>query len=158
MAGSLNKAMIIGNVTRDPELRATPSGQSVCTFGVATNRVWKDKTTGERKEDAEFHNIVAWGRLADTCSQYLHKGSKVYVEGYLKTRSWDDQQSGVKKYRTEIVAGSMTMLDRPTGATGGKPAAAPAKVGTPPEAETPPPTPAPTEPAEEEINIEDIPF
>jgi len=150
--------MIIGNVTRDPELRATPSGQSVCTFGVATNRVWKDKTSGERKEDVEFHNIVAWGRLADTCNQYLHKGSKVYIEGYLKTRSWDDQQSGVKKYRTEIVAGGMTMLDRPTGATGNAPAAA--KTAT-----TPPPTPAeagnppvPTEPAEEEINIEDIPF
>jgi len=76
----LNKVMLIGNTTRDPELRTTPSGQSVANFGIATNRTWKDPNSGERKESAEFHNIVAWGRLAEICGQYLRKGSKIFVE------------------------------------------------------------------------------
>lgn len=140
---NLNKAMLIGNVTRDPEMRSTPSGQSVCSFGVATNRIWKNQA-GERQNKAEFHNIVAWAKLAETCSSYLKKGSKVYVEGRLQTRSWDDP-SGVKKYRTEIVLSNMIMLDK-------KSEAAPT-----PAPETPNETPA-TEGSEEEINVEDIPF
>ncbi|MBI2476153.1 MAG: single-stranded DNA-binding protein [Candidatus Taylorbacteria bacterium] len=99
----LNKAIIIGNLTRDPEMRALPSGMGVCSFGVATNRVWKDKE-GNKKEQADFHNIVVFGRQAETCSQYLKKGQSVLVEGRIQNRSWDDKVSGEKKYKTEIVA------------------------------------------------------
>jgi len=106
---NLNKAMIIGNVTRDPEVRTTPNGTSVTSFSVATNFVWTD-ASGEKQERAEFHNIVAWRKLAEICGQYLHKGSKIYLEGRLQTRSWDDQ-SGNKKYITEIIAENMIMLD-----------------------------------------------
>jgi single-strand DNA-binding protein len=98
----LNKAIVIGNLTRDPELRALPSGSKVCSFSVATNRVWRDKT-GAKQEDAQFHNIVVFGAQAENVAQYLRKGNSVLVEGRMQTRSWDDQ-SGVKKYRTEIVA------------------------------------------------------
>lgn len=146
MAMNLNKVLLIGNLTRDPESRTIPSGQNVATFSVATNRQWTDKQSGEKKDATEFHNCVAWGRLADIISQYLKKGSKVYVEGRLQTRSWEDQ-SGVKKYRTEIIAENLIMLDRPgDGASAPKaPTAAPAS------------KPA-AAPAEEEINVEDIPF
>src|SRR3990167_5074546 len=99
----LNKAIIIGNLTRDPELRTMPNGCSVATFGMATNRVWKDQS-GQKKEDTQFHNIVVFGKQADTVAQYLKKGSSVLVEGRMQTRSWDDKTSGEKKYRTEIVA------------------------------------------------------
>lgn len=140
MGLSLNKAMIIGHLTRDPETRTTPSGQTVANFGVATNRRWKDQVSGELKEQTEFHNIVAWGRLAETCQQYLKKGMKVYVDGRLQTRSWEDQ-TGAKKYRTEIIAEQMIMLDR----AGAK--------------KTEPQEPKPSAPPkEEEINVEDIPF
>ncbi len=145
MALSLNKVLIIGNVTRDPESRTIPSGQSVANFGVATNRRWKDATSGEWKEQPEFHNIVAWGRLAETCNQYLHKGSRVYIEGRLQTRSWDDQ-SGQKRSRTEIVAEQMIMLDSRGQAGQAAPTAEQASPAQP------------TAPAEEEINVEDIPF
>jgi len=111
---NLNKAMIIGNLTRDPELRSTANGTSVASFSVATNLVWND-ANGQRQERAEFHNIVAWRKLADICGQYLKKGSKVYIEGRLQTRDWTGQD-GVKRYRTEIVAENMIMLDRGGGA------------------------------------------
>jgi len=101
MAFSLNRAQIVGNLTRDPEMRVTPNGQSVCNFGVATNRRWRDKD-GNQQEATEFHNIVAWGKLAEFSSQFLHKGNKVYVEGRLQTRSWEGQD-GAKRNRTEIV-------------------------------------------------------
>jgi single-strand DNA-binding protein len=139
----LNKAMIIGNVTRDPEIRNTPAGQSVCSFGVATNRIWKNQA-GEKQNKPEFHNIVAWAKLAETCSTYLKKGSKVYIEGRLQTRNWDDP-SGVKKYRTEIICQSMIMLDKKGAAS------------TAPAPETASEAPA-AEGSEEEINVEDIPF
>ncbi len=106
---NLNRAMLIGNLTRDPEVRSTPSGTAVASFGIATNQVWTDPS-GNRQEKAEFHNIVAWRKLAEICGQYLHKGSKVYVEGRLQTRSWDDQ-TGNKRYITEIVIDNMIMLD-----------------------------------------------
>jgi len=140
-----NKAQLIGNVTRDPELRNTPNGQSVCSFGVATNRTWKDRESGERKQAVEFHNIVAWSGLAQTCSQYLKKGSKVFIEGRLQTRTWDDP-SGNKRNRTEIVADNMIMLDR-AGST-------PASSSTPNQ---PAQDSAPAE-SNEEINVEEIPF
>ncbi|MFA6511699.1 MAG: single-stranded DNA-binding protein [Patescibacteria group bacterium] len=149
----LNKAMIIGNVTRDPESRNTPSGQTVCSFSIATNRKWRDKQTNELQSQPEFHNIVAWARLAETCSQYLKKGSRVYLEGRLQTRSWEDQ-TGVKKYRTEIVADNMIMLDRKgdAPATGGI-AKNPAPDSDSGDGAQPEP---PKE--EEEIQVEDIPF
>ena len=108
---SLNKAQIIGNITKDPELRQTQSGQQVCTFSIATNYSWKD-SNGNKQEEAEFHNIVAWGKLAEICSQYLRKGQKVFVEGRLKTQSWEDKESGKKMYRTEIICKDMIMLSK----------------------------------------------
>lgn len=102
--------MVIGNLTRDPEVRTTPSGQPVATLGVATSRSWMNQN-GIKQEETEFHSIVAWGRLAEICQQYLHKGNRVYVEGRLKTRSWDDP-NGNKRYRTEIIAEGLIMLDR----------------------------------------------
>src|SRR5210317_85441 len=106
----LNKAMIIGRLTRDPELRTTPSGSSVASFSLATNLVWTDQQ-GQKQERVEYHNIVAWRKLADICGQYLRKGSKIYIEGRLQTRDWEGQD-GVKRYRTEIIADNMIMLDR----------------------------------------------
>ena len=105
---SLNRAQIVGNLTRDPEMRYTPNGQAVTSFGVATNRRWKDKD-GNNQDQTEFHNLVAWGKLAEIASQYLKKGNKVYVEGRLQTRTWEGQD-GAKKNRTEIVAENMIFL------------------------------------------------
>ena len=109
MARSLNKVLLIGNLTRDPELRYTPQGAAVCTFGVATNRQWTTDS-GEKKEDAEFHKIVAWNKLAEICSQLLTKGRIVYVEGRLQTRSWTGQD-GNQRTTTEIVISDMVILD-----------------------------------------------
>jgi single-strand DNA-binding protein len=99
----LNKVFIIGNLTRDPELKAIPSGVKVCSFSVATNRVWKDKN-GAKQEAADFHNIVVFGRQAENVAQYMRKGSQVMVEGRMQTRSWDDAATNTKKYRTEVIA------------------------------------------------------
>jgi single-strand DNA-binding protein len=99
----LNKAILIGNLTRDPELRSLPSGIKVCSFSLATNRVWKDKN-GARQEAADYHNVVVFGRQAETVAQYMKKGSSILVEGRMQTRSWDDKTSGEKKYRTEVIA------------------------------------------------------
>lgn len=110
----LNKAIIIGNLTRDPEQRALPSGASVTSFAVATNRVWKDKN-GARQEDTQFHNVVVFGVQADHCAQYLRKGSGVLVEGRMQTRSWD-AADGTKKYRTEIVADRVQFGQKSSGA------------------------------------------
>lgn len=109
---SLNKVMLIGNLTRDPELRYTPQGTAVCTFGVATNRQWTPSDGGERQEEAEFHRIVAWAKLAEICSQILYKGRKVYVEGRLQTRNWTGQD-GQERQTTEVVIDSMIALGPP---------------------------------------------
>ena len=109
MARSLNKVSLIGNLTRDPELRYTPQGNAVCTFGLATNRQWTTEG-GEKKEDVEFHRIVSWNKLAELCSQLLSKGRKVYVEGRLQTRSWT-AQDGAARTTTEIVISDMIILD-----------------------------------------------
>lgn len=114
---NLNKAIIVGRVTQDPQLRTTPSGQPVCNFSIATNRTWTDSETKEKQEKAEFHNIVAWRRLAEIANQFLKKGSLVMIEGRIETRSWDDQ-SGNKKYRTEIVAENMQLGPRAYGGGG----------------------------------------
>ncbi len=126
---SLNKAQIIGNLTRDPELRKTKNGQSVCTVGVATNRSWTD-SSGQKHEEAEFHSVVCWGRLAEIVAEYLHKGSKVFFEGRLRTRSWEDD-AGMKHFRTEIIADDMIILGpRKDGESSGEPV---------PDVEEPPP-------------------
>lgn len=117
MARSLNKAMLIGNLGRDPELRHTASGVPVATFSLATN--WTRTTDdGRTEENTEWHNVVTWRRLAEICDQYLNKGSKVYIEGRIQTRSWDDKNTGQKRYMTEIVADQMIMLDAPGGSRG----------------------------------------
>jgi len=114
---NLNKVFILGNLTRDPELRQTAGGQAVCSFGVATNRRYTDKS-GQKQEQVEFHNLVAWGRTAEIIAQYLRKGSMVLVEGRLQTRSWQDQQ-GVKHWKTEVIVDQMQMGPRGTGQGGG---------------------------------------
>lgn len=162
---SLNKVLLIGNLTRDPELRSTPSGQSVANFAIATNRVWKDPQSGERKEAAEFHNIVMWRRLAEIAGQYLRKGSKIFLEGRLQTRSWQDQ-GGNKKYMTEIVAENMQMLDRkPQGGAPFQPAAGQPATPAMSQAGNQPVPPQPEEiptiqidENQDEVKIEDIPF
>ena len=107
---SVNKVILIGNLTRDPELKTTTSGQSIVTFGLATNRQWKT-SGGDQRSSAEFHECVAWAKLAEICSQYLKKGMLVYVEGYLKTRNWD-REDGTRAYRTEIVLQDMIILEK----------------------------------------------
>src|SRR3989344_508907 len=151
----LNKALIIGNLTRDPEVRAIPSGMQVCSFSVATNRVWKDKE-GNKKEQADFHNIVVFGRQAETAGQYLKKGQSVLIEGRIQTRSWDDKD-GQKKYRTEIVADRVQFGPKTTPGgnySGGQSATEkPAPVSKPKDKEE-----GAIEYPQEEINPEDIPF
>ena len=151
---NLNKAMIIGNLTRDPETRTTPSGQTVTSFGVATNLVWTD-ASGAKQEKVEFHNIVAWRKLADICAKYLKKGSKIYLEGRLQTQSWEGQD-GVKRNRTEIIADNMIMLDS-KGAKSSGPYSPSAASGPTDDASQPEP-PAATGSGEEEIKVENIPF
>lgn len=114
----INKVLLYGNLTRDPELRSMPSGVKVTNFSLATNRVWKDKD-GTRQESTDFHNVVVFARQAETVAQYLRKGSPVYVEGRIQTRSWDDKVSGEKKYRTEIVADTIQFGPKIGGAGGG---------------------------------------
>jgi single-strand DNA-binding protein len=143
----LNKVMIIGRLTRDPEIRTTPNGANVASFSVATSFNWTNQQ-GQKQEQTEFHNVVAWRKLGDIVGQYLKKGSQVYIEGRLQTRSWEGQD-GKKNYRTEIVADNMIMLGRP----GGSSAAGAAPAMNEPEA-------APAEKSLSEIQIDDsdIPF
>jgi single-strand DNA-binding protein len=159
---NLNKAMLIGNLTRDPELKNTPSGIPVATFGVATNFVWTDQS-GQRQEKVEFHNIVAWRRLGEICGQYLRKGSKVYIEGRLQTRDWVGQD-GVKRYRTEIIADNMIMLDRAGSAPAilSQPPASQPSAYSQPSAPVEPTVdvnePAGETPTDDDIKLENIPF
>ena len=154
MAKSVNKVILIGNLGKDPEVKYTPSGTAIAKFSLATNERYKDKA-GEWQDRTEWHNIVAWQRLAEIAGEYLKKGRSVYIEGRIQTRSWDDKTSGQKKYMTEIVANDLVLLGgRGEGGEGGggrvRPAAAPA-------------TEEPHAPAESpvqnaEITDEDIPF
>lgn len=162
---SLNRAQLIGNLTRDPELRTTPAGTSVCSFGIATNRAFTD-AQGQKQEQVEFHNIVAWAKLAEICGQYLAKGRRVFVEGRLQTREWQGQD-GIKRRSTEIVAEDMIMLDRapagsaPAGGMSPRQSAPAASASGSSEIPTISyDAPAPTSPGmtEEEIKVEDIPF
>lgn len=149
----LNRVSIIGRLTRDPELRSLQSGRSVCTFSVATGRQWND-ASGQKQKETEFHNVVMWGKLAEICSQYLHKASRLYVDGRLKTRDWTGTD-GVKRYRTEIIGENMIMLDsKPAGGAvaGGTMDSGNISYAAPAE-------PLSAEPViEEEIKVEDIPF
>jgi single-strand DNA-binding protein len=115
---SLNKVMLIGNLTRDPQMRYTPNGTAVVTFGIATNRSWVPSDGGERQEETEFHNIVAWSKLAEICGSLLHKGDKVYVDGRIRSRDWKTQE-GDDRRTTEIVIDNMMLLSSRTGSTGG---------------------------------------
>lgn len=151
----LNKAIVYGNLTRDPEIKALPSGNKVTSFSVATNRVWKDKA-GAKQESVEYHNIVLFGRLAELAAQYLKKGGSVLVEGRMQTRSWDDAQSGGKKYRTEIIADSMQFGPRSIGGTTGGGYSAPTESKS--KAPAPEEQLATIEYPEEDINPDDIPF
>ena len=165
MARSLNRVELIGNLTRDPELRYTPSGTAVCSFGLATNRSWTTDT-GEKHEESEFHNIVAWNKLAELCSQFLVKGRKVYVEGRLATRKWTGQD-GQQRTTVEIVISDMILLDSRGGTASNREEApvvekpAPKKgekKETKTEKETKAKDEQPEPDSEEEVAPEDIPF
>ena len=149
----LNKVFIFGNLTRDPELRALPSGMNVANFSVATNRVYKDRD-GKKQEQTDFHNIVVFGRQADTINQYLKKGSSVFVEGRLQTRSWD--KDGQKQYRTEIVADRVQFGPRGSGGGGGSGGGARKQQGD--DMDEGPAAGPGIEYPKEEINPDDIPF
>lgn len=163
MAFSLNRSQLIGNVTRDPELRTTSGGQTVCSFSVATNRSWTDNS-GQRQEKADFHNIVAWGKLAEIVGQYVKKGRKIYVEGRSQTRDWEGED-GQKRYRTELVAENVILLDRAGapedgGSYGGsfeREANSSAVKGDDLESEAPAKAHAKAT-KEEEVSIDDLPF
>jgi len=153
----LNKVMIIGRLTRDPEVKTTPSGQTVTSFSLATGFKWKD-ANGTMQEKTEFHNIVAWRKLGEICGQYLMKAKRIYLEGRLETRDWTGQD-GVKRYRTEIVADNMIMLDGPSSFN---------QANNAPASQKPQPAQNPVQEqgqgqaneqvTEEEIRVEDIPF
>ena len=142
---NLNKVFLVGRLSQDPQVRTTPSGQQVCNFGIATNRIGKNPKTGETKKSTEYHNIVLWRRLAEIASQYLTKGSLVLIEGRLQTRSWQDRD-GNQKFRTEIIAERMQLGPRAAG-----------KV-VPPEKETSPEEKIPVVEDEEEIDVKNLPF
>jgi len=158
MAFSLNRAQLIGNITRDPEMRTTPNGTAVTSFSVATNFSWTDKN-GQKQDKVEFHNIVAWARLAEIIHQYAHKGTKVFVEGRIETRDWEGED-GVKRYRTEIIADNFIILDSKGNPTSIQPPAAAAT----PAARAPQSTKKAEEPApqeqhvSDEVSIDDLPF
>jgi len=155
MSNSLNKVQLIGNLTANPEVRETPNGQKVATFSIATNRKWKD-AAGVWQEEVEYHNCVAWRGLADVMEQYTQKWKKVYVEGYLKTRTWEDT-AGVKRYKTEIVSDNVILLGSAGGSAGDT-----SSYGASSFEERSPSEPTPSRKvrakAEECISIDDIPF
>jgi len=162
MARSLNRVQLIGNLTRDPELRYTPSGTAVCSFSIATNRSWTNDT-GEKKDEVEFHRIVSWAKLAELCSQFLVKGRKVFVEGRLQTRSWA-AQDGTQKQTTEIVISDMILLDskrsgeQEVAAAEEEVSQEPKKAVKPAKKEEKAKEEAPEAPKEDEIAPDDIPF
>jgi len=145
---NLNKIFILGNVARDPESRSTPSGQTVANFSVATNRMWTDGQ-GQKQKKAEFHNIVAWGKLGEICAQYLQKGKLVFIEGRVETRSWD-APDGTKKYKTEVIAETMQMGPRTSGGDVGRPSNDSPASGNDEQ--------VPVIDSDDDIKMEDIPF
>lgn len=152
----LNKAFLYGNLTRDPELKALPGGTQVVSFGIATNRTFKDKN-GAKQEQVEYHNITAFGRPAEVMAQYLKKGKPVFIEGRIQTRSWDDKATGEKKYRTEIVADNFQFGPQAPGAGAGAGSYSAPSAGSSAPKEEAPSLDTINYP-EEDINPEDIPF
>lgn len=156
----LNKVFLIGNLTRDPELKALPNGSKVAAIGMATNRTWKDQN-GARQESVEYHNVVAFGKTAETIAQWCKKGSSLYIEGRIQTRSWDDKD-GKKNYKTEIIVDTFQFGPKAGGAVSGSPMQAPSMSSGISDAEAPQKSAGPDldtiEYPEEEINLEDIPF
>jgi single-strand DNA-binding protein len=150
----INKAFLYGNLTRDPELKALPSGSQVVNFGLATNRTYKDKN-GAKQEATEFHNVVAFGRTAEVIAQYVKKGRPIYVEGRIQTRSWDDKESGKKNYRTEIVVENFQFGD---GGKGGVQSTGSGQTSHGEEQQFAPKDDEAIKYPDEEINPEDIPF
>lgn len=150
----LNRAQVLGRLTQDPELRQTANGQSVVSFSVATNRSWKDNNSGEQKEQVEFHNIVAWGKLAEIVGNYMKKGKRVFLEGRLQTRSWEDA-NGMKHWKTEIVAENIIMLDgKASGGGDGD-----SRGSSREDAQDQPDEPASSKgKQDEDITVEDVPF
>lgn len=147
---SLNKVLLIGNLTRDPEVRYTPNQTAVCSFGLATNREWASQS-GEKQSSVEFHNLVVWSKLAEICKSYLHKGDKIYVEGRLQTREWDGKD-GVKRRTTEVVVENMIMLNSKSGGSSFEGAPMPSSDNMPS---------APAEEVAEDLPVDndsDIPF
>lgn len=159
MASSVNKAIVLGNLGRDPEVRYTAGGQSVANFSVATSESWTDKTTGNKQEKTEWHRIVVWGKVAELCGQYLSKGRKVYVEGRLQTREWTDKE-GKKNYSTEIVANQVVFLgSKDDAARGPRPGPAADDFGPPPPGfDNDPGAPGAPGPAARGGSDDDIPF
>lgn len=166
---NFNRVIILGNLTRDPDVRSLPSGQTVANFGIATNRIWKDQA-GNKQQQVEFHNVVAFGRLGEICSQYLKKGNMVLIEGRIQTRSWQGQD-GVKRFRTEIVTENMQLgpknlsAGNSFGPSASSPSVAPAggDIPTVNIDDEPPVESYGTEmpsakKTDEEVNIEEIPF
>jgi single-strand DNA-binding protein len=149
----LNMVFLMGNLTRDPELRYTPNGQAVASFTIATNRQWTDQNSGEKKDAAEFTDVVVWGKMGENVANYLKKGRRAHIIGRLQTRSWE-AQDGSKKYKTEVIATDVTFLDKAEGGSSNfegvdvAPDEAPTKAKKGKKEAEP----------EEEINIEDIPF
>jgi len=168
---NLNKVILVGRLTQNPEIRTTPSGQTICNFGLATNRVWIDRETNQKQEKTEFHNIVLWRRLADIASQYLKKGDLVLIEGRIETRSWQDT-TGSKKYRTEIIAENIQLGPKNTNSAKLSPQKPPLREqnekedipiieennSLPPENVPITETHIKEEKEEEEIDVKDIPF
>ena len=156
----LNRATILGRLTRDPELRTTTTGKSVASVGVATGRSWTDQA-GTKHEETEFHNCVLWGKLAEIAGQYLTKGKQVYFEGRLQTHEWT-AQDGTPRKRTEIIVENMIMLGGPRGAAGAAGAGVPAAAPSAPAGTAGEPSYIPTDPVsppkDEDIKVEDIPF
>ena len=159
---NLNKVQLIGRLTRDPEVRTTPSGQTVTTLSIATNRTWNDKA-GQKQEKSEFHNIVIWGRLAEIAGQYLTKGQEAYFEGRLETRAYTGKD-GVERRTTEVVAENMQMGSRAAGSASGP---RPAPMGAAPQPAARPMTPMPAQEEiptinldeeQDEVRLEDVPF
>ncbi len=146
----LNKAILIGNLTRDPELKAIASGNKVCTFSIATNRTYKD-ANGVRQEKTDYHNIVVWGKTAENVATYMKKGSQILIEGRMETRSWDDAATNTKKYRTEIIADTVQFGSKSTGTSSPSTPSSNSSSKKEEEIDT-------IEYPDEQINAEDIPF
>lgn len=149
MARSFNQVILVGNLTRDPEMRTIPSGQSVTSFGVATSRSWKSQDSDEWQEQTEFHNVVVWGRQGETAAQYLSKGRKVMIVGRLQTRSWEGED-GKKNYRTEIVAEQVNFLDGRGGTEDGS------NQDTPSASQSTPTSKGKKSAKKDEVQIEDL--